>query len=221
VTGVDADLVVIQDSAAAFGVKKWTLANMFAYVTTKILAIAAKATPIGADLILIKDSAAPTTLKLSTFTQVWTSIYLALAKLVKLDEFAAPTDVTTLDATVSAHGLMPKLDKIKLDAMVGDVDGTLATGANADFVAAKLVYNKTCSDSSGDDVIDLHDATVVGRVLTIYLGTKSGSDNAVITPVTKLGYSTITLDAANEMATLQWQGATLGWVILHTTGTVA
>ena len=101
------------------------------------------------------------------------------------------------------------------------VDGTLATGANADVVASKLVYNKTCSDSDGNDVIDLHDGTVIGQIVTIYLGTKSGSDNAVITPVTKLGYSTITLDAANELATLQWQGATVGWAILYTSGTVA
>lgn len=101
------------------------------------------------------------------------------------------------------------------------VDGTLATGANADVVASKLVYNKTCSDSDGNDVIDLHDGTVLGQIVTIYLGTKSGSDNAVITPVTKLGYSTITLDAANELATLQWQGATVGWAILYTSGGVA
>ena len=101
------------------------------------------------------------------------------------------------------------------------VDGTLPTGANADVVASKLVYNKTCSDSDGDDVIDLHDGTVIGQIVTIYLGTKSGSDNAVITPVTKLGYSTITLDAANELATLQWQGATVGWAILYTSGGVA
>ena len=101
------------------------------------------------------------------------------------------------------------------------VDGTLATGANDDFAPTKLVYNKTCSDSDGNDVIDLHDGTIIGQVLTIYLGTKSGSDNAVITPVTKLGYSTVTLDTANETATFQWQGATVGWVILGTTGTIA
>ena len=42
---------------------------------------------------------------------------------IKLDELAAPTDVTTLDATASAHGLMSKADKIKLNG--------IATGANA------------------------------------------------------------------------------------------
>jgi hypothetical protein len=39
--------------------------------------------------------------------------------------------------------------------------------------------------------------------------------------VTALSYDTITLDAANEIATLQWQGAAVGWAILYTNGTVA
>jgi hypothetical protein len=223
----DSDIVMIQDSAASFDYKEVTLANLWTnhilakVGTTWFAGATVKPTPVDADQFAIMDSAASNAIKKTTITGWWTNYALPKVKAVKIDELAAGTDVTTLDATVSAHGLMPKLDKIKLDALVGDTDGTLVTGANADLVAAKMVYNKTCSDSDGDDVIDLHDATVVGRVLTIYLGTKSGSDNAVITPVTKLGYSTITLDAANEMATLQWQGSTVGWVILHTTGTVA
>lgn len=101
------------------------------------------------------------------------------------------------------------------------VDGTLATGANADFAPVKLVYAKTCTDSDGDDVIDLHDGTIIGQIVTVHLSVKSGSDNAVITPVTALSYSTITLDAATKIATLQWQGAVVGWAILYTNGTVA
>jgi hypothetical protein len=40
-----------------------------------------------------------------------------------LDQFGAPGDTTDLDATVNRHGLMPKLDKQKLDG--------IAAGANA------------------------------------------------------------------------------------------
>ena len=150
-------------------------------------------------------------------------------------------DNTTLDATTSVHGFMPKLDKVKLDGIealadVTDaanvaaagalmissaVDGTLTTGDNSAFAPTKLVYNKTCSDSTGHDVIGLSNGTVVGQILTIYLGTKSGTDNAIITPATALTYATITLDAVNEIATLQWQGSTVGWAILYTNGTVA
>jgi hypothetical protein len=268
-TGVDADITVIQDSAASFGLREFTLANLFAYIQSKCVALTAKATPVAADSIVIKDSAAPTTLKLSTFTQVWSNIYLASAKLIKLDEFAAPTDVTTLNASTSVHGLAPKVvapsagdlnvlgvangetaysnkgifdatapanvgtaaagtaviaarkDHVHAALPYVEVDGTLGTGANADFVPAKLVYNKTCSDSDGDDVIDLHNGTIIGQVVTIYLGTKAGTDNAIITPVTALGYTTISLTSVNHIATLQWQGATVGWAILRTTGAIA
>ena len=186
-----------------------------------------------------------------------------------IDTLAAATDITTLNASTSAHGLVVKAtapasglynyvgitngetaytNKALFDATtpaaVGTgatgsaataarrdhvhdalpyvaVDGTLPTGANADFTPTKLVYNKTCSDSDGNDVIDLEDGTIIGQMLTIYLGTKAGSDEAVITPVTGLGYTTITLGTVNFLATLQWQGATVGWAILYTTGTVA
>lgn len=36
---------------------------------------------------------------------------------IKLDDLAAPDDNTDLDATASLHGLMPKVDKSKLDAI--------------------------------------------------------------------------------------------------------
>ncbi len=49
------------------------------------------------------------------------------ADAIKLDELAAPTDVTTLDATTGAHGLMPKADKVKLDGIAASADVTSAT----------------------------------------------------------------------------------------------
>lgn len=42
----------------------------------------------------------------------------AFVKGVKLDDFAATDDNTDLDATESKHGLLPKLDKVKLNALV-------------------------------------------------------------------------------------------------------
>lgn len=39
---------------------------------------------------------------------------------IKLDELAAPTDVTTLNASASAHGLLPKLSGSDADALRGD-----------------------------------------------------------------------------------------------------
>ena len=45
---------------------------------------------------------------------------------IKLDELAAPTDVTTLDSSVAAHGLLPKLSGWGTDALNGD--GTWGSG---------------------------------------------------------------------------------------------
>src|SRR5512146_197481 len=61
---------------------------------------------------------------------------------IKLDELAAPTDVTTLNATSSAHGLLPKLsgsanDVFKGDGTFGGIrptpQRTSATGTQNDF----------------------------------------------------------------------------------------
>jgi hypothetical protein len=261
---------MIQDSAASYGYREVNLGNFFSFwISAQFAALTAKTTPVDADQFAMMDSAASNGLKKITMTNWWANYGLAKVKTVKLDEMTAGTDVTTLNATTSSHGLCPKAvapasglmnvlgiangesamsNKALFDttapANVGtaaagteviaarrdhvhaalpyvEVDGTLSTGANADFAPTKLVYNKTCSDSDGDDVIDLHNGTIIGQVLTIYLGTKAGSDNAVVTPVTALGYSTISLTSANQIATLQWQGATVGWAILRTTGTVA
>ena len=148
---------------------------------------------------------------------------IANAETVRTDKalFDATLPAAVGTAAVGAAMVAARRDHVHDALPFVAVDGTLPTGANADMVASKLVYNKTCSDSDGDDVIDLHDGTIIGQVVTIHLGTKSGTDNAVITPVTKLGYSTITLDAVAELATLQWQGATVGWAILYASGTVA
>ncbi len=42
----------------------------------------------------------------------------------RLDDGAAPEDNTDLDATTAAHGLMPKADKVKLDAIEASADVT-------------------------------------------------------------------------------------------------
>ncbi|MFO7936004.1 MAG: hypothetical protein R6V06_00100 [Kiritimatiellia bacterium] len=131
-------------------------------------------------------------------------------------------DEDDLDSDLDTKVPTQQSVKAYVDARIlQSVDGTLATGDNTSFDPTKLVYNKTCSDSGEDDVIGLNDGTVIGQILTIYLGTKDGDDNAIITPATALSYATITLDAVNEIATLQWQGATVGWAILYSNGTIA
>ena len=148
-TGVDADITMIQDSAASFALKEFTLANLFAYVQSKLVALTAKGSPVAADSIVIKDSAAPTTCKLSTFTQVWNSVYLALTKLVRLDEMAAAIDNTTNDASASAHGLMPKADKIRFDALT--YSQTELAADPADPAEGKHIIWQSDGTGYGDD----------------------------------------------------------------------
>jgi hypothetical protein len=49
----------------------------------------------------------------------------------KLDDFGAPDDNTDLDASSGAHGLMPKADKVKLDAIEAQADVTDAGNVGA------------------------------------------------------------------------------------------
>jgi hypothetical protein len=226
-TPVDSDFVLVADSAASNAGKAVTLTNLWAnYLTAKATAIKIDDLAAGDDNADLNAS----TTKHGLLVKA-TAPAAGLRNVVGLDNAeTAYTNKALFDATtpaavgtgaVGSAMTAARRDHVHDALPVVAVDGTLATGANADFEPSKLVYNKTCADSDGDDVIDLHDGTIIGQVLTVYLGTKSGSDNAVITPVTALSYNTITLDTATKLATLQWQGAAVGWAILYTNGTVA
>lgn len=192
-----------------------TLAVLASYIQSAIRAavlnpatLDASGATAGADYFVIGQSGVA---KSITLTSLTAAIYSGMA----VDEDTLASDLATKVPTQQSV-------KAYVDARIPQaVDGTLATGNNASVSPTKLVYNKTCSDSTGDDIITLNDGTVIGQMLTIYLGTKSGTDSAIITPATALSYTTITLDAVTEIATLQWQGATVGWAILYTNGTVA
>jgi hypothetical protein len=63
-----------------------------------------------------------------------------------LDTFGATTDITDLDATTLKHGLMPKLDKVKLDG--------IETAATADQTNAEIetAYNAQVGQVSGPEI---------------------------------------------------------------------
>lgn len=60
-----------------------------------------------------------------------------------------------------------------------------------------------------------------GQMLTISLTARTGSNTLVITPAATTGFTTITLDAALEYATLVYVDSTVGWIIVGTNGTIA
>ena len=84
----------------------------------------------------------------------------ALATGTKLDELAAPTDVTTLNVSTTAHGLTPKLSNVatqylngtgsySVPAGAGDVVGPASATDNAitrfDLTTGKLLQNSVTS----------------------------------------------------------------------------
>ncbi|RVD52958.1 hypothetical protein [Mesorhizobium sp. M7A.F.Ca.ET.027.03.2.1] len=73
-TPVDADEMALVDSAASFGLKKLTWANLKAGVLAYFNGTA-KATPVAADRVYIGDSAALNAVKYSTWTQILAAIF--------------------------------------------------------------------------------------------------------------------------------------------------
>lgn len=71
-TPVDADEMSLLDSAAAFALKKFTFADLWAWVQAKFHGAAAKATPVDSDELNILDSAAAFVAKKMTFANLWT-----------------------------------------------------------------------------------------------------------------------------------------------------
>lgn len=61
---------------------------------------------------------------------------------IKLDELAAPTDITTLNASTSAHGLLPKLDNNSAHFLNGQ--GAWATPAGGSESNATLAVRSNC-----------------------------------------------------------------------------
>jgi len=66
---------------------------------------------------------------------------------IKLDELAAPTDNTTLDATVTAHGLLPKLGGGTVNFLRADGTWAAPTASTPDLLITKrsATANQTVS----------------------------------------------------------------------------
>lgn len=93
---------------------------------------------------------------------------------VKLDDLAAPDDNTDRDATTSLHGLMPKLDKVKLDGIsahsgkkvllveIGDGTNVITTGTKgygrspwAGTITKATVLETSATPVAGSIVLDV------------------------------------------------------------------
>ncbi|HEY6021641.1 MAG TPA: LamG-like jellyroll fold domain-containing protein, partial [Candidatus Paceibacterota bacterium] len=97
-TPVDADEIPLSDSAATFGLKKLTWANlkagMFSAWGALIAAGTSKATPVDADTMAISDSAAGNATKTLTWANLKSGVFAALGGLIA----AATSKATPVDA---------------------------------------------------------------------------------------------------------------------------
>jgi hypothetical protein len=60
-----------------------------------------------------------------------------------------------------------------------------------------------------------------GQLLTVIMIVKTGSNTIVVTPATKTGYTTVTLDTALDFVTLLYVDSTVGWIVIGGNGTLA
>lgn len=100
---------------------------------SKIVNLAIKAVIAATDEFVINDVAGG-----NIDGKVTAAAIKAFTETSKLDDFAAPDDTTDLDATTLLHGLMPKVDKSKLDGVAtgAEVNPDLISQAEAEAGSA-------------------------------------------------------------------------------------
>lgn len=110
----------------------------------------------------------------------------------------------------------------------GDFDGSTLTlgytsiAGTSTMVSASTavpVNVKTVTKAigtAGNSVGTLADGTV-GQILSITV-TNAGSNSWVLTPSTKLGYTTLTFNTTGGIAILQFVNPTIGWVLIRSFG---
>ena len=123
-----------------------------------------------------------------------------------LDELAAPTDVTTLDATTSLHGLLPKLDKQKLDAIESAADVTDAGNVGAAIHGATA--KATPVDADALPLIDSAASNVLKRVTwaNVKATLKTYLDTLYAAVIHTHALSGLTQSAATSGQVAAWNG---------------
>ena len=94
----------------------------------------------------------------------------------------------------------------------------MASGSKA--IPKNVAFNEKVMGGKIGEVGTLANGTP-GQLLHIVAMSRTGSGTFIITPSKTEGFTTITLDAVGEYATLAYVNDTIGWIIISTNGTVA
>lgn len=127
-----------------------------------------------------------TTAQVAALHAVYTDAQaITAAKTIKLDDFTAPDDTTDLDASAAKHGLMPKADKTKLDAIeaAADVTDVVNVGAIIGGLGGinieTLTGDKTLV-SDADEMYQWLDGGGANRNITLDTASAAAGDRFVI-----------------------------------------
>jgi hypothetical protein len=204
----DGDLFLVDEGATN---TKVTLANLRSHFwsefTTYVGGLTGAVSAANANLLYLVSSGSP--LKI-TIGDLWTTRYLLDAKAIKLDDFATPDDNTDLNASITRHGLLPKLSNNTRQFFRGDGTYTTyasvtatpvsATGSIAGDAAALAATNTTfiTSDSAakgvklptgaaGDIMEVINNSTTAAKLYPATGGFLNGQavDAAVVIPASK------------------------------------
>ena len=107
------------------------------------------------------------------------------ADAVKLDELAAPTDITTLNASITAHGLLPKLSNNAAQYLNGVGGWTTPGGGSDPWTYVTLAADFTTTSATAVDVTGLaftpaantkyeFEAVLLTRTATATVGPRPG-----------------------------------------------
>ena len=191
--------------------RKVTLANLRSHFWTEFVTYVSGLTPlttaVDGNLLYILNGGSPYRI---TVGDLWDNRYLLDAKAIKLDDFAYPDDNTDLNATSSAHGLLPKLSNNARQFLRGDgtyatyasitatpvaADGTnLATAAalattNTTFITCDLATKgvRLPTGSAGDIMEVINNSATAARLYPASTGVLNGlaPDAAVVIPASK------------------------------------
>lgn len=157
----DGDLFLVDEGASN---TKVTLANLRSHFWTEFVTyvsgLTASTTASDSNLLYVINSGSPFKM---TVGDLWDSRYLLDAKAIKLDDFAACDDNTDLNATTSAHGLLPKLSNNNRQFLRGDGSwATYASSTSTATAAAGSLYTDAAALAATNVVYITSDSAAKG-----------------------------------------------------------